>query len=112
MSEIDINDYITQEVEVKSLSVEVTCHIDMQGLSEAVSDELDEQLIHEVATRNGYVKERTCRPVEPFDGETKHIIARGLERIAWPYKGCPECRCDFPQGSKYCPGCGAKVVEP
>ena len=55
--------------------------------------------------------ERTCKPIDPFDKETKHIVERGLSHYYWPYKGCPECQCDFPQGSNYCPNCGAKVVD-
>lgn len=112
MSEIDLNDYKSPEIKVGDQTIQVICRIDVDSLADILVSRTNEQLFHEAATLQGYVKERTCRPVEPFDGQTKHIIARGLERIVWPYKGCPECRCDFPQGSKYCPGCGAKVVEP
>lgn len=58
-----------------------------------------------------YVPERTCKPIDPFDKETKHIVERGLSHYYWPYKGCPECQRDFPQGSNYCPNCGAKVAD-
>lgn len=55
--------------------------------------------------------ERTCKPIDPFDKETKHIVERGLIHYYWPYKGCPECQRDFPQGSNFCPNCGARVKE-
>lgn len=55
---INIGDYISQDVEHsnKGLSVKITSHIDMQGLSKAISDEINEQLLYEIATRHGYVK--------------------------------------------------------
>ena len=55
--------------------------------------------------------ERTCSPVEPFDSKTKHIVERGSNHYYWPYRGCPECQCDFPQDSNFCPNCGARVKE-
>lgn len=58
-----------------------------------------------------YVPERTCHPVDVFDKETRHIVERGQTHYYWPYSGCSECGCDFPQGSNFCPNCGAKVVE-
>lgn len=81
---VDVNDFIETEItEARGLTVECIVHIDMQGLSDAVSEELDKQLLHEVATRNGYVKERTGHvavnhgdhgPEPRFDGDAVETV--------------------------------------
>lgn len=49
----------------------------------------------------GYVKERTC-------------VSEGYGNMSgsdMPCGYCSECTGEIPNGSKYCPECGAKVVE-
>lgn len=56
---------------------------------------LTEAIVNEIATRNGYTKERTCE-------------------VVYDENGCPECGecgCVLYSTSGYCPNCGVKVVE-
>lgn len=61
-------------------------------------------------------EERTCRalPLTTVGMATEHIVvqhlATGDVSRACPYRRCSECDANFPDGSNYCPGCGAKVV--
>lgn len=61
--------------------------------------------------------ERTCKPLPLtfLDMQTEHIaklhLATGTVSERVPYKRCSRCGGRFPEKSRYCPKCGAKVVE-
>lgn len=98
-----MNDLWVEEIDEKNLSVKITCYVDVPNLSKKLSDELDELLIHEIATRRGYAQVHVC-----------HDDGRGVFR-------CDRCGvfvrrtdvldCTGSVPIRYCPNCGAKVVE-
>lgn len=59
--------------------------------------------------------ERTCKPLPLtfLDMQTEHIaklhLATGMVSERVPYKRCSRCGGRFPEKSRYCPDCGAKV---
>lgn len=91
-----------KEVDEKDLSVKITCYVDVPDWSKKLSDELDELLLHEIATRRGYVKERVCHD----DG--RWVFRCDACGAFVKRSAVMDCVGDVP--IRYCPNCGAKVV--
>lgn len=77
----------------------------------AVTDEQFAQAVHD---GEAWQRARTCRPTPSIMNDVEHIVVQRVGssefQLKWPYQRCSECSADFPEGSRYCPGCGAKVV--
>lgn len=74
----------------------------------------DEQFAMAVHDGEAWQRVRTCRPTPSIMNDVEHIVVQRVGssefQLKWPYQRCSECSADFPEGSRYCPGCGAKVV--
>lgn len=74
----------------------------------------DEQFSLAVHDGEAWKRVRTCRPTPSIMNDVEHIVVQRVGssefQLKWPYQRCSECSADFPEGSRYCPGCGAKVV--
>ena len=74
----------------------------------------DEQFAIAVHDGEAWQRVRTCRPTPSIMNDVEHIVVQRVGssefQLKWPYQRCSECSADFPEGSRYCPGCGAKVV--
>lgn len=53
--------------------------------------------------------ERTCRRMPADDGAV--MVMRGGLAMEFPYFECSECGAYVMDNARYCPNCGAKVVE-
>lgn len=98
----NIEDYTTFEIEKPDrLTVKVNANVDFKGFADEVCAELDEQLAHEIATRYGYVKERTCRIAE----------LKNSSDYDWRCNSCEECFSTCTYLPSFCPNCGARSVH-
>lgn len=74
----------------------------------------DEQFSLAVHDGEAWQRVRECRPTPSIMNDVEHIVVQRVGssefQLKWPYQRCSECSADFPEGSRYCPGCGAKVV--
>lgn len=93
MSEIDLNDYKSPEIKVGDQTIQVICRIDVDSLADILVRRTNEQLFHEAATLQGYVKERTCKP-----------ICKGTS------VSCDVCGSELHDPYRFCGECGAKVA--
>ena len=98
---MSIEDYTTIESKAKGMAIKVS--LDIQGYAKEIANDVDEQLLHAVATRRGYVKERTCCLVDayPDSGTCGECGAKLRPAIVRPGKA----------ELNYCTVCDAKVVE-
>lgn len=104
----NIEDFTTFEVETPDrLTVKVNASVDFKGLADKVSEELDEQLAHEIATRYGYVKERTCRNLAA-DEDTFCCSECRNETHGYMFDDFG-CTVGFGIAVARCPNCGARV---
>lgn len=85
--------------------------IDAWNARAAVTDEQFATAVHD---GEAWQRVRTCRPTPSIMNDVEHIVVQRVGssefQLKWPYQRCSECSADFPEGSRYCPGCGAKVV--
>lgn len=104
MSEIDLNDYKSPEIKVGDQTIQVICRIDVDSLADILVSRTNEQLFHEAATLQGYVKERTC-----------HVESVSYDELRGArYKlSCGHHVCHDGEGEppNYCNFCGSKVVD-
>lgn len=104
MSEIDLNDYKSPEIKVGDQTIQVICRIDVDSLADILVRRTNEQLFHEAATLQGYVKERTCGI---WRGSLGSVWGQEDDLELW----CEHCDIVLEEDWNYCPTCGAKVVE-
>lgn len=100
---MSIEDHMTTESDTKAMTVKVS--LDIQGYADEIADEVDDRLLHAIATRKGYVKERTCC-IECAIPWTNTIFGNSL--IAWKLS-CGHVPVSMNEPS-FCDECGAKVV--
>lgn len=107
---MSIEDFITQKVKQNGAKVRITQYLDVDGYAKEVASEVDEQLLHAVATMHGYVKERTChavgRDLKPYDPDPEHSLLDAACDQCGGYLGGR----DTDHVGEYCRDCGAKVV--
>lgn len=107
---VNIEDYTTSEIEMPDvLTVNVNAIADVKGYAEKVCAELDDHLAYEIATRYGYVKERTCRMEynERKRGVYCSNCGERMDMYTCDQYGDGTIGYSYP----FCCECGAMVVE-
>ncbi len=89
---MSIQDHMTTEV--KGMNVKVS--LDIQGYADEIAGKVDEQLLHAIAIRKGYVKERTTH-IDNSDPDVNRCYLCGEPLYGFV---------------KFCHECGARLVEP